>query len=152
MDDLEIRLARDDELTTVAALRWQWLAEQGDVPDDPARFRREFAAWAREHAATHECLVVLRADRVVGMGWLAAVPRVPTPRSPGRYSGDVQCVYVVPEERDGGVGGRLIEALVERARRRGFERVTVHSSVRAVSAYRRHGFGVSPRLLQVDLR
>ncbi|MFI9234422.1 GNAT family N-acetyltransferase [Streptomyces rimosus] len=63
----------------------------------------------------------------------------------------MQCVYVVPGERDGGLGGRLIDALLDLAHDHGLERVTVHSSDRAVRAYARHGFGTSPRLLQADL-
>ncbi|MFK8845220.1 GNAT family N-acetyltransferase [Streptomyces sp. Ac-502] len=60
-------------------------------------------------------------------------------------------MYVVPYERDGGLGGRLIDAVLERAREQGLERVTVHSSVRAVRAYTRQGFGTSPLLLQTDV-
>lgn len=43
-------------------------------------------------------------------------------------------------------------AVLELARTLGLERVTVHSSVRATSAYARQGFAVSPQLLQADLR
>lgn len=72
---------------------------------------------------------------------------MPTPRAPRRASGDLQCVYVVPEARDGGLGGRLIRAVLEEARELGLERVTVHSSRRANPAYARCGFQESPRLL-----
>ena len=56
-------------------------------------------------------------------------------------------MYVVPEARDGGPGGRLIEATLAAARDLGLERVTVHSSPRAIPAYARHGFESSGRLL-----
>ncbi|WDV51641.1 GNAT family N-acetyltransferase [Streptomyces coeruleorubidus] len=94
-------------------------------------------------------MVVVRDDDVViGMAWLAVVQRVPTPRAPRRASGDLQCVYVVPEARDGGLGGRLIRAVLDGDRELGLERVTVHSSPRAIPAYARCGFQESPRLLQ----
>lgn len=64
----------------------------------------------------------------------------------------MQCTYVVPEERGRGLGGVLVDAVLERAAGLGVERVTVHSSERAVPAYARRGFAHSPRLLQVDLR
>ncbi|MFI1951971.1 GNAT family N-acetyltransferase [Streptomyces xinghaiensis] len=111
-------------------------------------FLRYFVGWARENAGSHRCLVMLRGTEVIGMAWLAVVRRVPSPRAPARASGDVQCVYVIPAERDRGLGGRLIDAVRELAREAGLERVTVHSSARAVPAYRRHGFVASPRLLQ----
>lgn len=150
MDDLEIRPVRDEELTDVATLRWQWVLDNGSRPDTTrAAFVGDFARWAGENGGTHQCLVAVRAGTVVGMAWLAALPRVPTPMAVHRRSGDVQCVYVVPAERNSGVGSRLIDALLARARELGFERVTVHSSVRATKAYRRRGFTGSERLLQV---
>lgn len=96
-------------------------------------------------------MVMVRDAVVIGMAWLAITQRVPHPRAFERMSGDVQCTYVVPEERDRGLGGELIEAVLAWARDLGLERVTVHSSDRAVSAYSRQGFGVSPRLLQVEV-
>lgn len=114
-------------------------------------FVHRFVAWARENAPSHRCVVMARGDTLIGMAWLAIVRRVPTPRALERASGDVQCVYVVPDERDSGLGGRLIDAVLELARELRLERVTVHSSARAVPAYARRGFAVSPRLLQADV-
>ncbi|MGW4519673.1 GNAT family N-acetyltransferase [Amycolatopsis sp. NPDC004378] len=149
MPEIEVRPARPDDLEAVAALRWRWVAEQDGLPGDGrAAFVREFAAWARDNAATHRCLVLARADGVLGMAFLAITPRVPTPAAFERACGDVQSVYVVPEARDGGLGGLLIGATLRLAAELGLERVTVHSSGRAVPAYERQGFAVSPSLLQ----
>nr|WP_037354156.1 GNAT family N-acetyltransferase [Amycolatopsis orientalis] len=153
MPRTEIRPARDDELASVAALRWRWVADQDGLPHhNRTEFVREFAAWARAHAETHSCLVAVRDEHVLGMAFLALTPRVPTPRDFSRVCGDVQCVYVVPEARDSGVGGLLIEATLRLAAEFGLERVTVHSSDRAIPAYLRHGFSVSKNLLQSELR
>ncbi|MEV4313167.1 GNAT family N-acetyltransferase [Actinocrispum sp. NPDC049592] len=146
---IETRLARPPEYEAVAGLRWRWVAEKRGLPDDGRdEFIRGFAVWARQNADTHRCMVLVRDDQVIGMGFLAIVPRVPTPHAFKRASGDVQCVYVVPEARDAGLGGLLIEAILRLAAELGLERVTVHSSTRAVPAYERHGFAVSPNLLQ----
>ncbi|WP_326565701.1 GNAT family N-acetyltransferase [Amycolatopsis rhabdoformis] len=149
MPTLEIRPARAAEFEAVAELRWRWVAERDGLPDaERPAFVREFAEWARENAATHRCLVAVRAEQVVGMAFLVVTSRVPSPLVFARASGDLQCVYVVPEARDDGVGGRLIRATLKLAGELGLERVTVHSSERAVPAYERHGFAVSPLLLQ----
>jgi GNAT superfamily N-acetyltransferase len=153
MNGIAIRPAKDDELGAVAALRWQWILEnQGAPVTTHDEFVQRFVTWARESASSHRCMVLVRGDAVIGMAWLAIVQRVPTPRALERASGDVQCVYVVPGERGTGLGGRLIDAVLELAHELGLERVTVHSSARAISAYSRHGFAVSPRLLQADVR
>jgi GNAT superfamily N-acetyltransferase len=145
MSEIAIRPVKDDELGMVAALRWQWLLENEGTPVTTRdEFVRHLVTWARENTASHHCLVMVRGDAVIGMAWLAIVQRVPTPRALERASGDVQCVYVVPDERDTGLGGRLIDAVLDLVRELGLERATVHSSARAVSAYSRHGFAVCP--------
>ncbi|GAB3575163.1 GNAT family N-acetyltransferase [Amycolatopsis endophytica] len=148
MPDIEIRPARAHELGEVAALRWRWVAERDGLPGARrGEFVRAFVAWAEENAVTHRCLVLLLDDRIAGMAFLAITARVPSPHAFGRASGDVQSVYVIPGARGGGLGGRLIDAVLDLAAELGLEHVTVRSSDRAVSAYERHGFAVSPRLL-----
>ncbi|ASU84906.1 N-acetyltransferase [Nocardiopsis gilva YIM 90087] len=152
MNDIAIRPARPSELAAVAELRWRWVREIYGTPDTALEeFVPRFVAWAGENASSHRCMVMVRGDAVIGMAWLAITQRVPHPRAFERMSGDVQCVYVVPGERDRGLGGELINAVLSRARDLGLERVTVHSSGRAVPAYSRHGFESSPRLLQFDV-
>ncbi|MFD2420599.1 GNAT family N-acetyltransferase [Amycolatopsis pigmentata] len=158
MEEIEVRPARDGELAAVAGLRWQWFLENQRHQEKPRtpevgrdEFEHHFVRWAREHASAHRCLVLLRRGEVIGMAWLAIVPRVPAAGALERLSGDLQCVYVLPHERNHGLGGRLIDAIEELARELGMERVTVHSSPRAVPAYVRQGFENSPRLLHVLL-
>ncbi|WP_314177778.1 GNAT family N-acetyltransferase [Streptomyces winkii] len=152
MNGIAIRPVRPDELGTVAELRWRWAREIHGAPDTTLEeFTPRFVTWALENESSHRCLVIVRDDLVIGMAWLAITRRVPHPRAFERASGDVQCVYVVPDVRDGGLGGQLIDAVLVLARDLGLERVTVHSSERAVSAYSRHGFALSPLLLQTDV-
>lgn len=152
MSRIAVRLGRPDELGAVAELRWRSIEERRGPPAKPLEvFVPGFVKWATEHASSHRCVVAVRDEVVVGMAWLATVSRPPTPAAMVRHSGDVQSVYVVPEERDRGLGGRLMRAVLSIARELGFERVTVHSSERAISMYARHGFAVSERFLQADL-
>ncbi|MGI5455256.1 GNAT family N-acetyltransferase [Streptomyces sp. CA-249302] len=141
----------------MAELRYRWLSETSDEPltVERAEFVSHFINWARENTSTHRCLVLTRTATatatVIGMAWLAVLPRVPSPRALHRTSGDLQCVYVIPEERNTGLGGHLIDAILSTAQTLGLERVTVHSSPRAIPAYARHGFEPSPRLLHSHL-
>jgi GNAT superfamily N-acetyltransferase len=149
---LVVRRADTDELEALAAFRWRWGEEADRVAGvDRAAFVAAFVAWAEAHADSHIPFVAVRDGVPIGMAWLARVPRVPTPRAPDRVVGDVQSVFVAPEERAAGVGGALVEALLGEARALGAERVVVHSSPRAVPMYERGGFAVAPVLLQVEL-
>jgi GNAT superfamily N-acetyltransferase len=149
---ISIRTAEANDYATVAELRWQWVLENEGTPVvSHDEFLTLFVEWARANRGTHSCVVACRGETVIGMAWLAAVPRVPSSRAPVRASGDVQCVYVVPAERDAGVGGRMLAAVLARAREAGLERVTVQSTAGAVTAYERAGFAASARLLQATL-
>lgn len=150
--DIEIRLARPEEYPAVAGLRWQWEVEVGAAPGgDRAVFEKEFAAWAQEHTSSHRCVVACRNGNVIGMAWLAVLVRVPTPDRFTRAIGDLQSVYLVPEARSAGLGGRLIAAVLEEARALGMPKVTVQSTTRAIPVYCRNGFAASPKVLQAEL-
>lgn len=140
MDEVEVRPAQPAEWSAVGGLRWDSLLENGGVPDSSRDdFAGRFAEWAAGHGG-HECFVAVEGDEVLGMMWLAVVDRVPSARSFERASGDLQCAFVVPGRRNAGIGGRLIAAVLARAAELGLERVTVHSSPRAVPIYKRYGF------------
>ncbi|GAA5212688.1 GNAT family N-acetyltransferase [Microbacterium kyungheense] len=151
-DDIEIRTARDDELERVVRLRWLWTTELGGTADiDESAFVTGAAAWARAHRETHVPHVAVGPDgAIVGMAWLALTPRVASTHSLDRWSGDLQSCYVLPERRNGGIGGRLVEAVLATARARGAEHVTVHTSAGSVRMYARHGFQPNDRLLWAD--
>lgn len=148
MPDMTVRPASCADLPTVARLRWRWVAEENGATDvlGEDEFVETFVAWAADRSDTHRCFVAERDGVVLGMAWLALTARVPSPRAPHRLSGDLQCVYVVPDARDQGLGTRLVEAVVTEADRLGVERVVVHSSQRAVPAYDRAGFASDERL------
>jgi GNAT superfamily N-acetyltransferase len=130
-------------------LRWRWPTEElGYAGTDRAAFVESFATWVVDHMATHIPFVAEVAGDIVGMAWLMLADRVPAPTRRHRRTGDVQAVYVVPEQRDSGVGAVLLEALLAEARELGLEHVTVHSSVRAVRFYERRGFEHDPTWLR----
>jgi GNAT superfamily N-acetyltransferase len=148
---ITIRAAEPADLVAVANLRWHWVLEtDGDPAVSHDEFVDFFVDWAARSDGTHHCTVARRGDTVIGMAWLAVLPRVPSPRALVRASGDVQCVYVVPTERDAGVGARMLDTVLSQAFDLGLERVTVHSSPGAITAYLRVGFEVSDRLLQAS--
>jgi GNAT superfamily N-acetyltransferase len=151
VSDVVIRASSPSDLAAVADLRWRWVVEDGGGTPVVTRdeFRDAVVAFGADNPA-HTCFVAERGGVVVGMAWLAVLRRVPSPRSVARANGDVQCVYVVPEERGSGIASRFMATIVERARELGLERVTVHSSVEGVGTYVRAGFGTDDRHLVLD--
>lgn len=143
VDGLVVRRAGPDDLAATAALRWRWRVEEG--PERPSTSLDEFTValgeWLADHAATHRTFVAELDGTIVGIGWLAVVHRIPGPEAWDRRAGLVQALYVVPEVRDRGVGGGLLEAMVADAKATGLQYLGVHPSERSVPFYRRHGFG-----------
>lgn len=150
MTNIVIRPARAADLAAVAELRWRMYRASRATTVPLEEFVAGLQAWASAHGSSHRCLVAATGETVIGMAWLAITSRVPNPGAWQRVSGDVQSVYVLPQHRGNGVGGRLAEAVLALARNLGADRVTVRSSEAAVPVYERAGFEVSPVLLQAD--
>lgn len=146
---MNVALATPEHLADLASLLWLHAApaEQGRQTVDS--FAVDLREWWSDHDGSHFAFVAHNADAgVVGMAWLALVPRVPRPGTTGRCSGDIQSVFVLSEHRGRGIGAALITAASRHALERGAGRVTVQSGRRAVPLYERLGFSSSRQLLQ----
>jgi GNAT superfamily N-acetyltransferase len=78
------------------------------------------------------------------------MPR-PSAADPGRW-GYVANVYVVPGDRDRGVGRLLLDAVTAHADEQGFARLVLSPSERSVPFYARHGFEPATSLMVRHLR
>ena len=144
-----IRPASPRDVDELARLRWDFRREHGT----PAAlsfedFRREFGAFADDVLAREDAWrawVAESSGRVVGCVWLQLIEKVPHPsrRRHGRPLAYVTNMYVVPELRNSGLGGRLLDAAMEHARDREVDGVVVWPSDRSVALYERAGFGTN---------
>lgn len=73
-------------------------------------------------------------------------------------SGSVEAIFTLPDYAGKGLAGKIIEAIKDEARQRGFTRLTLASTPNAQRFYERHGFrfvqeNLYPsRLAQAELR
>jgi GNAT superfamily N-acetyltransferase len=145
---VDIAIARAEDVQDLARLLWVHAAPDEQEQQTVESFAMDLASWCVENEATHFAFVARVGGKVVGMAWVALVPRVPRPGVCARRSADIQSVFVFPEERGKGIGSRLVLAAVEHASSLGASRVTVHSGRRAIPVYERLGFASSRQLLQ----
>lgn len=111
----------------------------------PLTAERAVAEW--EALASRDSGVLLGAVEdgvVIGAGCLS-----PSTAENGRHRGEIQRLAVRGDRRGGGIGGDLLDALVERARDRGLSLLwlTTHADTRSDSFYVRRGwirYGVVP--------
>ncbi len=140
--DVVVRRATAVDAPGLARLRWRWRnedrGEHGDI--DRESFVDFFTTWTLDHAGTHVPFVAEVNGQLAGMAWLALSNRVPSPNALDRRAGDIQSVYIVPEQRGNGVGARLIEAVIKHVRDTEMWYLTVHSAETAIDFYRKLGF------------
>ena len=148
---MDICIADQADLGHLARLLWLNAAPDQQAKQSVDSFAVDLDAWWTNHNDSHLAFIARLAEsEVVGMAWLALVPRVPRPGVTTRRSADIQSVFVVPEQRGKRIGSMLVQAASDHAFRLGAGRVTVHSGRKAVPVYERLGFASSRQLLQKE--
>lgn len=144
-----IRDAATDDARAIAALRSTWADERGEPAESIDTYAPALSEWLESHTGRVVGKVAQREDGVVvAMGWLAIIDRLPMPGQHDRRSGDIQSVYVLPEQRKSGLGRVIIDALVDEGRARGLNRIVLHSTDTGADFYRRIGWQNSELLLE----
>ena len=132
-----------DDLAELAHLRWELYAEQNGDPTEPFEaYVERFSRFARSALASEDwgAWVARTDDGLVGAMWLHTVHRVPVPGKRAGPIGYLTNVYVAPEHRNGGLGGRMLDRVKAWCAEEGFSLVIVWPTERSRSFYRRGGF------------
>jgi GNAT superfamily N-acetyltransferase len=148
-DAAGIRVATVADVASLEVLRRAWAGERhgADAVVDEG-FADRFGAWFAQEARQRTFWLAERSDgQPVGMVNLLTFHRMPTAGRPGGRWGYLGNLYVRPEQRGGGLGARLVQALLAAADADGLERVVLSPSERSVPLYRRAGFGAADQLL-----
>ncbi|MFZ6004625.1 MAG: GNAT family N-acetyltransferase [Actinomycetota bacterium] len=146
MTDVTVRVAGAADVDALIALRQAWTDERRGPRPDPdlaARFR----AWFEAESRTRTFWLAEIDGVAVGMVNLATFTRMPAPGIDAGAWGYLGNMFVAAEHRDGGVGRRLLDALVAHADSAGLERIVLSPSERSVRFYRRAGFDPAHQLL-----
>jgi ribosomal protein S18 acetylase RimI-like enzyme len=137
-----IREAHWQDARELARLRWEYRAE-----DQPAQkfecFLGACEPWLRTAIKSRRWMIAVAASpdgSLCGCMYLQCVDKVPIPGAITRSWGYVTNAYVSAGQRGKGIGGGLLDLLVDLARTRGLEFLIVWPSVSAVSLYERAGF------------
>lgn len=138
-----IRLATSADVPVLAALRRASAQEdrrpeeKGPIADPD--FDRDFATWFEAERDRTTWLAEVD-GRGVGFVGLLEYRRMPKPGKSGGLWGYLGNMFVLAEHRNRGLGAALVEAVLSRAKERGYVRVVLSPSVRAVPLYKRAGF------------
>ena len=130
-----VRVATADDAAALAELRALFLGDGWDHA-----FADEVAAWLAEEGERRTTWLAERDGRAIGMASLFEYRRMPKPGLPASRWGYVSNMFVRAEARDAGVGAALLDAVIAAAEARGYARLVLSPSERAIPFYARAGF------------
>jgi GNAT superfamily N-acetyltransferase len=134
-----IRIAVTADGPALAALRRTWTAEDhGEVEDE--RFEARFLDWYERESARRITWLAEVSGEPVGMMNLALFERMPRPGRVVGIWGYLANAFVLEPYRNNGIGGLLLNALLDHADAHGYVRVVLRASQPAIPFYLRAGF------------
>jgi GNAT superfamily N-acetyltransferase len=145
-----VRRASTEDAIRLPELRWRFSAEFHEALEPLDAFSSRFSEFARRALNDPRWAVwVAEADgKLVGNIWMELVERVPRPHSLRRFIGYVTNVYVIPERRSSGVGGRLVQAAINWGRDSDCEILVLWPSEASVRFYERGGFRSARQVME----
>jgi GNAT superfamily N-acetyltransferase len=135
MAEIRVRLTGPADIPAIAALRARWT---GAVSDP--EFEQHVAAWVV--AEGHRRLIWLASlgDEPAGLASLLEYHRMPRPDRLDSRWGYVGNMFVREDLRNRGIGAALLAAIISESDARGYARLVLSPTERAVPFYRRAGF------------
>ncbi len=135
---LIIREGLPSDVPGLATLRATWAAEQKPaLKDDPA-FDAVFGEWM--NASPRQFFVAEDGGELVGMLNLMIFERMPKPGTESSRWVYLGNVYVLPEFRNAGIGGRLVDASIQFSQSIKAVRMVLSPSAESRGFYARLGF------------
>jgi GNAT superfamily N-acetyltransferase len=131
-----VRVAAPVDAAALAGLRALWSAGSDA---DPV-FERRMDEWLSAEGERRTTWLAELGGEPVGMASLFEYRRMPHPGRPATRWGYLSNMFVREELRDRGIGEALLNALVTTADERGYARILLSPSDRAIPFYARAGF------------
>lgn len=130
----EVRIAGPDDVAALARLRQRW-----DGREEPG-FQRRMAKWLAAEGARRTTWLAIDGAEPIGMGSMFEYRRMPHPGEGDRCWGYIGNMFVLEARRGAGAGSALLREMVAAGRARGYVRLVLSPSERAVPFYERAGF------------
>lgn len=136
-----VRPATESDLSEVIRLRLAFLADLGntEIPED---FYAVSLDYMQTHLAnnTFLCQVGEVNGQIVSTGVICLYEYLPRPYNLSGKAGYLYSVYTLPEHRGKGIGGQVVNAVIQQAKDAGAGELFLHAEDKAVPIYRRAGF------------
>ena len=135
MAEIRVRLTAAADIPTIASLRAQWTGARSD-PAFEARVRE----WLIAEGDRRLIWLASLGDEPAGLASLLEYHRMPRPDRLSSRWGYVGNMFVREDLRNLGIGAALLAAIIAESQARGYARLVLSPTERAVPFYQRAGF------------
>lgn len=135
MADISVRLTGPADIPTIAALRARWTGARSD-----SDFDARVAAWIAAEGDRRLIWLAAFRGEPAGLASLLEYHRMPRPDRLASRWGYVGNMFVREDLRNRGIGSALLGAIIGESEARGYARLVLSPTERAVPLYRRAGF------------
>ena len=145
---VSVRIATADEADLVASLRVEFI-EENEGCALPAEFAEATQRWMRELTARGTMQSWIARDGDVAIGIVTVRIRDTSPRLDDLAGKEpyVHNLYVRAGYRSGGVGRKLMQALIDWCRKSGYSRVALRATEMGRPLYQKLGFVSDPTMV-----
>ena len=152
---IQYKIATSEDIVELMAIRLKMLREVNDLSKDYA-FSEEFCSYSREYFlnGNHTTVLVVDGDnkKPIGCATLCYIEIMPTFSHPTGKRAHLMNVYTAPDYRGQGIARRMVEMLMEEARRRGVTEISLDATASGRPLYRKLGFRDSEECMVLVLK
>ena len=140
---IQYKTATSEDIAELMQIRLEMLREVNDLSPDYV-FSEEFCLYSRDYFLNGQHTTVLAIDgkinEPIGCATLCYMEFIPTFSHPTGKRSHLMNVYTAPDYRGQGIARRMVEMLMEEARRRGVTEISLDATASGRPLYRKLGF------------
>ena len=152
---MDFRLAKEADFEQLAHLRWDWRAEDNEIPAvSKEEFIRAFVQFLKQglEAGSRAYWIAETEGEIVSHIFIQKIDLVPRPCRLQDQCGSVTNNYTKPNYRGQGIGSELMRHVKAWAKAQDFEVLISWPSDEAVRFYERAGFKKENDIVELKLR
>lgn len=143
---IQYKTATSEDIAELMQIRLEMLREVNDLSPDYV-FSEEFCLYSRDYFLNGQHTTVIAVDekdeengKTIGCATLCYIEMMPTFSHPTGRRSHLMNVYTAPDYRGQGIARRMVEMLIEEARRRGVTEISLDATTSGRPLYRKLGF------------
>jgi GNAT superfamily N-acetyltransferase len=145
-----VRRANQDDVLTLARFRYAFRSTRHAATEGENEFIARCVEWMRPRLRSDSrwrVWLLEEQGKPIGNLWVQMIEKIPNPGNESELHAYVSNVFVLPEHRNSGGGGMLLDAAIAESRAFHVDTIFLWPSDESRPLYARHGFVEPDRIL-----